>query len=122
MTPLKADPEGGTGGPDPPLKNHNNIGFLCNTGPDPLYNYKATKPAFNVVPSSARQLNTIKMGFPWRADDGPFIAVFWSYILSSTKKDKKTRTPLNPRMPLVCTMDHHRVVVSINSQCWLVYG
>ena len=25
----------GTGGPDPP-KNHKNIGFLCNTGPDPL--------------------------------------------------------------------------------------
>ena len=38
-----ADPEGGggggggTGGPDPhPLKNHKNIGFLSNTGPDPL--------------------------------------------------------------------------------------
>ena len=25
------------------------------TGPDPLKNYKATKPAFNVGPSSARQ-------------------------------------------------------------------
>ena len=32
---------GGTGGPDPPsLKNHKNIGFLSNTGPDPL---KVTK-------------------------------------------------------------------------------
>ena len=31
-----ADPEGRTGGPDPyPLKNHKNIGFLSNTGPDP---------------------------------------------------------------------------------------
>ena len=28
--------EGGTGGPDRPLKNHQNIGFLSNTGPDPL--------------------------------------------------------------------------------------
>ena len=38
-----------------PLKNHNHIGFICNTGPDPLKNHKATKPAFNVGPSSARQ-------------------------------------------------------------------
>ena len=53
-----ADPEGGTGGPDPPpLKNHKNIGFLSNTGPDPLKIHKATKPAFNVGPSSARQRN-----------------------------------------------------------------
>ena len=29
------DSEGGTGGPDPPLKNHKNIGFLSNTGPVP---------------------------------------------------------------------------------------
>ena len=39
-----ADPEGWTGGPDPPppppppLKNHINIGFSSNTGPDPLKN------------------------------------------------------------------------------------
>ena len=51
---LCADPEGGQGGPDP-LKNHKNIGFLRNTGTDPLKNRKATKPAFNVGPSSARQ-------------------------------------------------------------------
>ena len=25
----------GTGGPDPPLKNHKNIGILSKTGPDP---------------------------------------------------------------------------------------
>ena len=29
---------------DPTLKNHKNIGFLSNTGPDPLKNHKATKP------------------------------------------------------------------------------
>ena len=36
------------------LKNHKIIAFLCNTvntGPDPLKNHKATKPAFNVGPS-----------------------------------------------------------------------
>ena len=46
-----ADPEGGGGGEQgvqTPLKNHKNIGFLCNTGPNPLKNHKATKPAFNV--------------------------------------------------------------------------
>ena len=47
----------GAGGPDPPpLKNHNDIGFLSNNCSDPLENQKATKPAFNDVgPSSAHQ-------------------------------------------------------------------
>ena len=59
-----------------------------NTGPDPLKNHKATKPAFNVGQSS----------FRWRADDGPFIVAFGSSIPSSTKKKEKKRyqiwTPL----------------------------
>ena len=46
---------GGAGAPDPP----ENIGFLSNIGPDPLKSHKATKPAFNVGPSSARQRNAI---------------------------------------------------------------
>ena len=50
---------GGAGGENPPLKNHKNIGFLSNTSPDPLKNHKATKPAFNVGPSLARQGNAI---------------------------------------------------------------
>ena len=54
-----ANPDGGTGGPTSPLENHKNIGFLSNTGPDPLKNLKATKPAFNVGLSSARQRNAI---------------------------------------------------------------
>ena len=41
------------------LKIHKNIGFLSNSCPDPLKNYKATKPAFNVGPPSARQRNAI---------------------------------------------------------------
>ena len=45
-----------TGGWDPtPLKNRKNIGFLSDTGSDPLKNYKATKPAFNVGSTPARQ-------------------------------------------------------------------
>ena len=42
-----------------PLENHKNIGFLSNTGLETLKNHKATKPAFNVGPSSARQRNAI---------------------------------------------------------------
>ena len=38
-----------------PLKNHKSIGFLSNTGPDPLKNHKATKPVFNVEPSFTHQ-------------------------------------------------------------------
>ena len=35
------------------------VGFPSNTGPDPLKNHMATKPAFNIGPSSARQRNVI---------------------------------------------------------------
>ena len=45
---------GDTGGPDhthPPLKKQLAIGFLSNTGPNPLKNKKATKPAFNGGPA-----------------------------------------------------------------------
>ena len=39
-----ADPEG-VEGVQAPLKNHKKIGFLSNTGPDPLKNHKATEPS-----------------------------------------------------------------------------
>ena len=71
-----ADPEGGGGGsgpgPPPPEKTHKNIGFPSNTGPNSIKINTATKPAFNVGPSSARQRDAILMAFRWRADDGPF--------------------------------------------------
>ena len=70
-----ADPEGrGAGGSDPPGKSQKYSGF-SNTGPDPLENHKATKPAFNVGPSSTRQRNAIKIAFHWRADDDPLNGV-----------------------------------------------
>ena len=60
QTGSRADPDGGQGSdPPPPPKNHKNIGFLSNTGPDPLKNHKAAKPAFNVGTSLARQRNAI---------------------------------------------------------------
>ena len=65
--------KGGQGPGPPPPENHTycSIGFICNTGADPLKNHKATKPAFNVVPLSAHQRNA--MAFRWRADDGLWI-------------------------------------------------
>ena len=49
-------------------------------------NHKATNPAFNVGPSSARQRNAIYMEFRWRAVDG---VVFGSFFPHQTKKRKK---------------------------------
>ena len=71
---------GGTGG---------NIGILSNTGPDPLKNLKATKTAFNVGPSLARQRNTIKIAFRWQADDG-LLSVLFGSLSPLIKKNKKT--------------------------------
>ena len=68
-----------------PLKNHKNIGFLSYSGPDPLKYHKATEPAFNVGPSSARQRNAISMAYRLRADDGQLIVVFGSNHPSSKK-------------------------------------
>ena len=42
-------------GPDPPPEKLQNIWFLINTGPDPLKNHKAKKPAINVGPPLARE-------------------------------------------------------------------
>ena len=64
-----ANPEGWTGGSDPP-ENHKNLGFLSKTGPDPLKNYKATTPAFNVGPSSHAR----ETPFKWRFACGPMMA------------------------------------------------
>ena len=43
-------------GSGPPGKSQA-IGFLINTGPDPMENHKATKPVFNVGLPSARRQN-----------------------------------------------------------------
>ena len=45
---------GGVDRGTPPEKSQN-IGVLSNTALDPLENHKATKPTFNIRPSSARQ-------------------------------------------------------------------
>ena len=95
---------GGAGGPHPPEKSQN-IGFLSNTGLDPLKNLKATKPAFNVGPSLARQGNAISMVFRWQADDGLLIVVHvsGSSLPSSTKIKtiKKTLSKVSKTTPFM---------------------
>ena len=48
-------------GSGPHLENNKAIGFLSNTGLDPLKNYRSIKPAFSVRPLSVRQRNAILM-------------------------------------------------------------
>ena len=66
------DPEGGQGVQNP-LENHKAIGFLSNTGSDPLENHKDTKPT----------------------DDGLLLVVIGSFLPSSTKKNP-VRVELDP--------------------------
>ena len=73
---------GKAGGPDlppPPPRNHKAIGCLSNTGPDPLKNHKATKPALTVRSSSACQRNSIP--FKWLFAFWPALSGNW--ILST---------------------------------------
>ena len=82
-----ADPEGGTGGPDPPpLKNHKNIGFLSNTGQDPLKNHKATVPSQNSMLGHHRHVS--KTPFKWRFAGGPMMARFQFYLDPLINKKK----------------------------------
>ena len=48
------------------LKNHKNIGFLGNTGPDPLKNQKATMPDL--------MLGHYRPASEWRFAGGPIMA------------------------------------------------
>ena len=74
-----ADPEGGVGlWSVSPLKITKNIGFYSNTGPGSLINHKATKPVFNVGPSSVhlRVDDGGQLAFRWLIDDGRLLVVF----------------------------------------------
>ena len=80
---------GGTGGPDPPPpppKNHKNIEFLSNTGPDPQ--------EFSKLPSQHSTLGhhrhvsetPLIKAFRWRADDGPLLVIFGSSLPYKRRK------------------------------------
>ena len=75
----------------PSLENHKAIGFLSNTGPDPLENHNANKPVFNVGQSSDRQQNAILMAFRWWSNDGPLLVLFGSCPLSAQARYSKDR-------------------------------
>ena len=62
------------------MKNHKNIGFPRNTGPDPLKNhsYQASIQYWAIIGRPAKR-HLIE--FRWWADDGPLIVV---YVLGSS--------------------------------------
>ena len=77
---------GGGQGVRTPLKNHKNIGFSSNTGPDSLKNrsYQASIQCWaNIGTPVKRHL----MAFRWRADDGPLKGVLGSPTLINLKKN-----------------------------------
>ena len=94
--------DGGPGGRTPSLENHKSIGFLGKTGPDPMKNHKATKPAFNVGPSSVRQRNGISMALRWWVDNSPllvFLDPLAPYQLKTVVRAEPPRQKnLGPRM------------------------
>ena len=75
----------GDGGTDPPLKNHNTIGFSSKYWSGSPENHKVTKPVFNVGPSYVRQ------AFRWRADVALLMVVFGSSLPSSVTYIRVTR-------------------------------
>ena len=85
-----ADPEGGQGVRTSPLKNHKNIRFSSNTGPNPLENrsYEASIQCWAIIGLRAKRH---LMAVCWRADDGPLIVVLGSSLPSSLKKKRKKR-------------------------------
>ena len=86
----------GARGPDSP-ENYKKVKFLSNTCLDPLKNHKATKPAFNVGPSSGRRRNAIQMAFRWRDYDGHLLVLFGS-SLPSVRVGPLWQKILDPRM------------------------
>ena len=80
----------------PIQRGDNNIGFLCNSDPDPLKNHKVTKPAFNVGPTSACQRNAIKITFHWRGRWWPNYSGTFGSSMPSKKEEKKALSNLDP--------------------------
>ena len=81
---------GGTGGPDP-LENYKNIGFLSNTGPDPL---KITKlPIQRSMLDNHRPASEtpFKLAFRWPANSGIWIL---SLLIKLKKNVVKVGPPL----------------------------
>ena len=80
------------------MKNHKAIGFLSNTGPDPMKNHKATKP--NSILGHLRP--TREMPFTWHFPGGPMMARFEWYLdpLSSHQLKKQQQKNFRAGPPL----------------------
>ena len=72
------DPKGGGQWIRTPLKNHNSISSLSNTGPDPL---KMTKLP-NQHSMSGHRWHASETPFKWRFAGGPLIVAFHSSLLN----------------------------------------
>ena len=98
-----ADPEWGQG-VRTPLEYYKNIGFLSNTGPDPLQITKLPSKHSMLCHYRPASETPFKWRFAGGAVDGPLIVVFGSFLPSSSlKKRCQSWTPLrqnflDPRM------------------------
>ena len=103
----------GTGGPDPPPKNHKIIGFSSKTGPDPLKNrsYQASIQCWAIIGTPG------KLAFRWRADDDPLIVVLRSSLPSSTSsKKQKTKKNVKIGPPLTkLSGSAHRITLHVHN-------
>ena len=85
--------------PPPPPKHHKYIGFLSDTGQEPLKNHKVAKQAYNVGPSSTLQRSAIHMVFRWnwRFAGGPMmVRLKWYLDLLSPNQLKKRCQRVGP--------------------------
>ena len=78
----------GDRGSGTPLKNHKNIGFLINTGPDPL---KATKlqSQYSML---GQHRHASETPFIWRFAGGPMMARLQWYLDPSSPHQLKTKS------------------------------
>ena len=112
LVPYARIQRGGQGVRTTPLKNHKNIEFLSNTGPDPLkfsksQSYQASIQRWAIIGPPANQRNAIQMAFRWRADDGPLLLIFGPSLPLKKNEKKPVRVAeleplwqifLDPRM------------------------
>ena len=75
-------------------------GFLGNIGPDPLENRKATRPEFNVRPSSN------ETPFKWRFAGGPMMARFKWYFDHLSSQQLKNIVKIRPPLTKVSGSAH----------------
>ena len=108
-----ADPEVGGRGSEPPLKNHKNIGFSNNRGPDPL-KYRRYQASIECWVNIGTPVKRHLMAFHWWDDDGPLIVVPLSSLPSSTKQTTtKTFVKVGPPLTKLSGSAHDIVCVTI---------